>query len=125
MAARGGHLEVLQWARANGCPWNGRALNIAAQNGHETVVRALIEAGADVNKVKDNGLTPLYVGAHNGHETVVRALIDLGADINKARDNAATPLLIAAQFGHETVVWALIEADLQWLFHLIGYVLLL
>ena len=21
MAAKGGHLEVLQWARANGCPW--------------------------------------------------------------------------------------------------------
>ena len=21
-AAEGGHLEVLQWARANGCPWN-------------------------------------------------------------------------------------------------------
>ena len=20
-AAKGGHLEVLQWARANGCPW--------------------------------------------------------------------------------------------------------
>lgn len=20
--AEGGHLEVLQWARANGCPWN-------------------------------------------------------------------------------------------------------
>ena len=22
MAAGGGHLEMLQWARANGCPWN-------------------------------------------------------------------------------------------------------
>ena len=21
-AAKGGHLEVLQWARDNGCPWN-------------------------------------------------------------------------------------------------------
>ena len=21
-AAKGGHLEVLQWARANGCPWD-------------------------------------------------------------------------------------------------------
>jgi hypothetical protein len=21
-AAEGGHLEVLQWARANGCPWD-------------------------------------------------------------------------------------------------------
>jgi hypothetical protein len=25
-AAHGGHLEVLQWARANGCPWNRETL---------------------------------------------------------------------------------------------------
>jgi len=27
-AARGGHLEVLQWARANGCPWDARVVMI-------------------------------------------------------------------------------------------------
>ena len=64
--AGGGHLEMLQWARANGCPWNEKELHIAAQNGHEAVVRALIEAGADVNKVNDNGMTPLYVGRAGG-----------------------------------------------------------
>ena len=25
-AARGGHLEMPQWARANGCPWDKRTL---------------------------------------------------------------------------------------------------
>ena len=30
-------------------------LFMAAQKGHETVVRALIEAGADVNKADDDG----------------------------------------------------------------------
>ena len=29
-AAKGGHLEVLQWARQNGCPWD----NNAAREGH-------------------------------------------------------------------------------------------
>ena len=63
LAALGGHLEVLQWARANGCPWDEKAILFAAQNGHETVVRALIEAGADINKATDNGGTPLFMAA--------------------------------------------------------------
>ena len=33
-AAEGGHLEVLLWARTNGCPWDERVMYIAAQNGH-------------------------------------------------------------------------------------------
>jgi hypothetical protein len=34
MAARGGHLEVLQWAHANGCPWNEMTCAAAARGGH-------------------------------------------------------------------------------------------
>ena len=33
-AAQNGHLEVLQWAHANGCPWDKWACSYAAQNGH-------------------------------------------------------------------------------------------
>ena len=33
-AAYGGHLEVLQWARANGCEWNALTCSYAAQGGH-------------------------------------------------------------------------------------------
>jgi hypothetical protein len=33
-AARGGHLSVLQWARASGCPWNERTCSAAARGGH-------------------------------------------------------------------------------------------
>ena len=48
-------------------------LYIAAQNGHEAVVRALIEAGADVGvAAPGNGMTPLFMAAQNGHEAVVR-----------------------------------------------------
>jgi hypothetical protein len=41
-AAIGGHLEVLKWLRANGCPWGGEdvptALQAAEQRGHEHIV---------------------------------------------------------------------------------------
>ena len=29
-AAKGGHLEVLQWARANGCPWDRTTRDVAS-----------------------------------------------------------------------------------------------
>ena len=107
-AAHGGHLELLQWGRANGCPCDGMEVYIAAQNGHEAMVRALIEAGADVGVAAP--VTPLIIAAQNGHEAVVRALIEAGADVNKVWGNDVTPLLVAAQQGHEAVVRALIEA---------------
>ena len=34
MAAVGGHLKVLQWLRANGCPWDKDTLTIARTRGH-------------------------------------------------------------------------------------------
>ena len=37
-AARGGHLGVLQWARENGCPWNYRTCSQAARVGHLEVL---------------------------------------------------------------------------------------
>ena len=38
-AARGGHLEVLQWARANGCTWHKDTCAYAAQEGHLEVLQ--------------------------------------------------------------------------------------
>ena len=38
-AALGGHLEVLQWARANDCPWGKWCCAYAAMNGHLAVLQ--------------------------------------------------------------------------------------
>jgi hypothetical protein len=38
-AARGGHLEVLQWARANGCEWSSMACYAAALGGQHEVLQ--------------------------------------------------------------------------------------
>ena len=71
---------------------------MAAQNGHEAVVRALIEAGADVNQATEEGETPLYIAAQDGREAVMRALIQAGADINKATEEGDTPLSASPTF---------------------------
>jgi hypothetical protein len=39
VAAKGGHLEVLKWARANGCPWDEWTCAYAAEGGHLDVLR--------------------------------------------------------------------------------------
>ena len=49
------------------------------------VVRALLEQGADIDKARNDGATPLYVASQKGHVDVVRVLLEQGADINKAR----------------------------------------
>jgi ankyrin repeat protein len=54
-------------------------LYAAAGEGHEVVVRALIEASADVNMAMDDGATPLLIAAEIGHEPVVQILRDAGA----------------------------------------------
>ena len=38
-AARRGCLEVLKWARVNGCPWDERVCEFAAEGGHLEVLR--------------------------------------------------------------------------------------
>ena len=38
-AAKGGHLEVLQWARQNGCPWDEGTCAYAAEGGHLEVLK--------------------------------------------------------------------------------------
>ena len=45
-AAKGGHLEVLKWARANGCPWgNEKTCTFAAKGGHLAVLKWARENG--------------------------------------------------------------------------------
>jgi len=38
-AARGGHLEVVQWAHANGCPWDEQTCARAAGGGRLAVLQ--------------------------------------------------------------------------------------
>ena len=38
-AAENGHLEVLQWAHSNGCPWDAQTTVCAAKGGHLTCLK--------------------------------------------------------------------------------------
>lgn len=56
-------------------------LPLAAENGHELLVRDLIRGGGKPDmKSGENEDTPLILAAAKGHEKVVKVLLELGAD---------------------------------------------
>lgn len=62
--------------------YNNTALNMAALWGHGEVVRALVDAGADIeNKGSGGGLTPLANATSRGHFEVSKLLLDRGARV--------------------------------------------
>jgi hypothetical protein len=50
-AARGGHLEVLKWARENGCPWDEKTCAHAARGGHLKVLKWARENGCPWDEI--------------------------------------------------------------------------
>lgn len=68
-------------------------LLFAARQGHVDTVKALLDAGVNVNQVKDGDLTsPLLMAMINGHYDLAKVLLEKGADPNLAALNGVTPL---------------------------------
>ena len=79
-------------------------------NGKLDCVKALIEAGADLNAKENDGWTALHLAACNGKLDCVKALIEAGADLNAKDNDGWTALHLAARYGKLDCVKALIEA---------------
>ena len=68
-----------------------------------------MEHGADKDKARDTGASPLYIAAEQGHLAVVQYLLEHGADKDKATNEGGTPIYMAAQNGYLAVVQCLLE----------------
>ena len=79
------------------------ALMIAAKSGGEhglSMMRLLLDKGADVNKQENSGSTALMHAAMWGSEQVLsmmRLLLDKGAEVNKQDENGWTALMYASR----------------------------
>ncbi|RVD89722.1 uncharacterized protein DFL_000717 [Arthrobotrys flagrans] len=96
--------------------WGRTPLMWAVRNGHEAVVRLLVDRGADL-EAKNNtwGQTSLMSAAENGHEAVVRLLVGRGANLEAKDRWGQAPLMSASRNGYEAVVRLLVDrgADLE------------
>ena len=78
------HMLVESGANLENERYNYTPLAYAAYQGHDHIVRYLIERGANVNADAENGITyvntPLMMAAMQGHEKVTLLLLRAGAD---------------------------------------------
>ena len=106
-AARGGRLEVLQWMRAQDppCPWDWSVCDYAAYNGHLEVLRWARSQGCPWNKYVP------YSAAEGGHLQVLVWLINEGCPYSKRECREA------AEEGGERArkVWERAREFLEWL----------
>ncbi|KAI0403886.1 hypothetical protein F4802DRAFT_274543 [Xylaria palmicola] len=85
-----------------------QALQKVAARGKLSIVRALIEHGADVNPKRDSEIPALVKAAEGGNVAVVSALLAHNADPNARNRLGQTALFVAAIKGHDKVIEALI-----------------
>jgi uncharacterized protein len=111
-----GHKELAMWLINRGANLDLAAKNqmqvapihAAAAGRALEIVRALVEAGADVNARQHGGFTALHAAAQEGDEAMTSYLLEKGADRNARADNNQCALDFALQRGHAGVV-ALLE----------------
>jgi Ankyrin repeats (3 copies) len=113
-AAFSGNFEVVRIligydpAGINARDWFGSTPLLWASEGRyfddDSVLRLLLEHGADIDAQDEDGWTPLYSASVRGAVEVVRLLLEHGADV-EVKDNAGkTALQEAAEEGEDEVV---------------------
>ena len=87
-------------------------LHLAAFMGHAAVARVLLDHGADIEAVAQNGIAnrPLHAAlAGKENPEVIDLLLEKGADVKAKAEASATPLHLAAARGNMTYTRRLLE----------------
>jgi ankyrin repeat protein len=111
LAAFFGREETVDFLLQAGADVNARSRNtmsvaplhsaVAARNAG--IVRALLDANADVDPVQQGGFTPLHGAATSGDIEIARLLMEAGADPSARTDEGKTPVTFAEEKDHREV----------------------
>jgi ankyrin repeat protein len=127
-----GHLEVVELlirhgADVNRSPQgqvardlhieNQTPLLIACMRNHETIIRHLIESGANVNVTSERGSSPFLAICQHNNVELARLLIQHGArhdvEAKNLYDGKINGLIVAAESGSFDILRLLVEAGLD------------
>ncbi|VVE61544.1 ankyrin [Pandoraea captiosa] len=78
-------------------------LHYAATNGHDDIVKMLLDASAYVDAESPNGTTPLMMAARGGHITTCKVLLDGGADVRLKNQLKMTAVDFARQANQKEI----------------------
>ena len=92
-----GQLSAIEFLLSQRASVVNIAFALACRNGHLSVVKFLVDNGADIH-AKDN--LPIQWACERGHYGIVKYLYEKGADIHV---NNGAPLRSAISFGHRDV----------------------
>jgi len=100
-----------QMARSGRGPLSGMggltALHYAARQGHADAVKALVEAGANVNRISASDKTSaLLIAITNGHFDIGHYLLEHGADPNLSDESGLAPLYATVDAEWAPLGWA-------------------
>ena len=85
-------------------------MTFAAYHGRTKILQLLLGAGADVDSVDGDMLTPLMQASRRGHVGAVKLLLESGARLNEVSKWGDTALTQAREAGHGRVAKLLIKA---------------
>ncbi len=85
-------------------------VTLAAHQGHEAVVQALIRGGADANKLDKNGKGALHIAVYLNDLETADIILASKVDLDKYDGNNMTPLHIACERGSKMIAARLLVA---------------
>ena len=116
VAAQFGHADICGLLLAHGSNVNEvdpdtkhRALHLAAWEGHNASVEALLSWGAKVSPQDHAGFTPFHLACQEGYLLCVLTLLKAGASLTLPNNQGVLPIHLAAQRNRVEVVKTLLE----------------
>lgn len=91
----------------------GGVLAAAAAAGQDNLVRALLERGAERDRIGDDGFTPAGAAAFFGQRSTLRILLRAGADASALGATGQSPLHLAAMTGQRQIIDELLASGVD------------